>query len=506
MNNSPKNILYLRKSSEAEDRQALSLESQASELNALAVKLNISIDQTFQESKSAKAIGRPQFNEMIAFIKANPCSKILVWKLDRLARNFRDGGEIISLLQESIIAEIITPFGSYYPHDNVLTLAVEFGTANQFIRNLSEDIKRGNKTKLEKGELPGPAPLGYLDNPLTKLKTIDPVKGKFIQKAFELYSDGTYSLRMINNYLFEKGFKTRGGLSLSKAMLHKILQNPFYYGMMRRAGQLYPGKHEALITKELFDICQDILSGKSRPRKQKHFFPLRGFMTCANCGCALTSATKKGHAYYYCTNGKGNCEQHKTYLRDKLVDGLVANVLGEIKFDAEAIELAYLAAKEIIQSRGSLNHSQKSKLSQELKTAQSKLYNLVDIVSSDPSMKESLKPKILSLEADVKSILNQIARFEAAPQQDPLITLELTKKTFLQACSASLDYLNADGLKQFEMLKKLLWNLSVKDKNVQCFKLKQPYQLMAEAPKNMNLEQWCRGRDLNPHGLAAIRT
>lgn len=56
------------------------------------------------------------------------------------------------------------------------------------------------------------------------------------------------------------------------------------------------------------------------------------------------------------------------------------------------------------------------------------------------------------------------------------------------------------------MLKKLLWNLSIKDKNVQCFKLKQPYQLMAEAPKNMNLELWCRGRDLNPHGLAAIRT
>ncbi len=501
-----KTIIYCRRSSEDSTHQVLSIESQQNELLSFAEKQNIKVDKIFTESKSASSPGRPVFAEMIAFITTHKEVSLLVWKLDRLARNPVDDGTIKWLLQTKVITKIITPERTYNPEDNALISAVEFGMANQYSRDLATNIKRGNKTKLEKGELPGPAPLGYLDNPITKTKTIDPIKGPFIKKAFELYSDGTYSLRMVNSHLFEKGFKTKGGLKLSKAMLHHILQNPFYYGMMRRNGQLYQGNHEPLISKELFDTCQDVMSGKSRPRKQKHFFPLRGFMNCALCSCALTCVTKKGHAYYYCTNGKGKCEQHKTYLRDKAVDQLVASVLNEIKFDKDDIEMAYEAAKVKLQSRNNFNHSQKTELTKQLKIAQDKLSNLSDIISSDPSLKDSLKPKILSLEADIKSIHNQLTELDTKPQQDPLTTLEQTKKTFLQASNASLDYLEADTFKQFQMLKKLLWNLKLKDQTVQCYQLKQPYQLLANAPKNMNIDEWCRGRDLNPHGLAAIRT
>jgi site-specific DNA recombinase len=501
-----KNIIYCRRSSEDSNHQVLSIESQQNELLSFAEKQNIKVDKVFIESMSAKQPGRPVFAEVIDYIEKYQGATILVWKLDRLARNPVDEGKIKWLLQTKVISKIVTPERIYRPEDNALIASVEFGMANQYIRDLSTNIKRGNKTKLEKGELPGPAPLGYLDNPITKLKTIDPVKGPFIKLAFELYSDGTYSLRMVNSYLFEKGFKTKGGLKLSKAMLHTILQNPFYYGMMRRNGQLYQGKHEPLISKELFDTCQDVLAGKSRPRLQKHFFPVRGFMTCANCGCALTPVTKKGHAYYYCTNGKGNCEQHKKYLRDKAVDLLVANVLNEIKFDEDDIEMAYLAAKEKLQSQGTFNHSQKTGLTKQLKTAQDKLSNLADIISSDPSLKDSLKAKILSLEANIKSFQTQLNQLNEKPQQDPLVTLELTKKTFLQACNASFEYLDADGFKQFEMLKKLLWNLKVKDKNVQCYQFKKPYQLMAEAPKKMNIDEWCPGQESNLHALAGATT
>jgi len=485
-----KNIIYLRKSSEAEDRQALSLESQAGELKALAAKLNIRIDKAFQESKSAKAIGRPQFNEMIKFIKSNPGSKILVWKLDRLARNFRDGGEIISLLQENIIAEIITPFGNHNPNDNVLSLAVEFGTANQFVRNLSQDVKRGNRTKLEKGELPGAAPIGYLDNLLTKKKEIDPIKSVFIKKAFELYATGGYSLKEINNIVYEKGFTTKGGLKNSKAQFHHILQNPFYYGVIRRNGQLYPGQHQPIISKTLFDDVQYVLSGKSRPKKQKHFFPVRGFMFCNLCGCLLTATTKKGHAYYYCTNGKGKCLEHTKYLRDKAVDELVAETFKEIKFDEQMIEFAYRSAKAKIIHSGDNIPNQKDELAKQLKTAQDKLSNLADIISSDPQLKEALKAKILNLEADTKLIQKQILQAEAQPQQDPLVTLEQTKKAFLQACSASFDYLNADDNKKSELLKKLLWNLKIEKQKVQCYQFKAPYSLMAQSPKNLILSDW----------------
>src|ERR1700722_3079860 len=268
-------IIYCRKSSEASDRQVASIDSQKDNLLELAKRDNLAVGKTFVESMSAKQPGRPEFEKMIKLIEKNPGSIILVWKLDRLARNPVDEGKIKWLLQNKTIAKIITPERTYNPEDNALIASVEFGMANQYIRDLSANVKRGNKTKLEKGELPGPAPLGYLDNPLTKQKTIDPIKSIFIKQAFELYATGAYCLKELCNILYARGYRTKGGLRQSKSMTQHILTNSFYYGYMLRNGELYKGNHEPLISKDLFDTVQNVLSGKHRPKKQKHFFPVR---------------------------------------------------------------------------------------------------------------------------------------------------------------------------------------------------------------------------------------
>lgn len=488
-----KTITYCRKSSEAQDRQVASIDSQKDNLLALAKHSSLVISKIFTESMSAKQPGRPEFEKMIKLIEANPGSVILVWKLDRLARNPVDEGKIKWLLQNKTIAKIITPERIYHPEDNALIASVEFGMANQYIRDLSTNVKRGNKTKLEKGELPGPAPIGYLDNKLTKHKEIDQAKAPLIKECFELYATGGYCMREINNLMFQKGFKTKGGLKTSKAQLHHILTNPFYYGVIRRQEQLYPGIHQPIISKTLFDIVQDVLSGKHRSKKQKHFFPVRGFMFCYSCGCLLTASSKKGHAYYYCTNGKGNCEQHKKYLRDKKIDELVAKVLNEIKFDEEAVEIAYLAAKEKTIREAGSSHTQQDELTKKLKTTQEQLANLVKVISSDPSMANALKSQILTLEAETKSIQEQIANPKQQTLDEALMTLELTKKTFLQACSASFDYLKGDDNKKFELLKILLWNLKLENQNVQSYQFKQPFSILAKSPKKLEMREWLPG-------------
>ena len=94
-----KYIAYYRKSTEAEDRQLLSLDSQEREALSLAEKHNLTITKTFKESMSAKSSGRPLFNEMMKMIQSGKADGIICWKLDRLARNFIDGGLIIDLLQ-----------------------------------------------------------------------------------------------------------------------------------------------------------------------------------------------------------------------------------------------------------------------------------------------------------------------------------------------------------------------------------------------------------------------
>lgn len=119
-----KYILYCRKSTEGEDRQMLSLDAQERELLEIAQKYNLDVVQTFRESMSAKKEGRPIFNEMMECIKSGKADAVLCWKLDRLARNFIDGGLIIDMLQTSTIKEIRTYEGSHLPTDNVLMIAL----------------------------------------------------------------------------------------------------------------------------------------------------------------------------------------------------------------------------------------------------------------------------------------------------------------------------------------------------------------------------------------------
>jgi site-specific DNA recombinase len=492
-----KSIIYARKSSEASDRQVLSIESQRNELVSLAKTYNLKVDKIFEESKSAKQPGRPVFDELIKLIEKHPGSVLLVWKLDRLARNPKDEGTIKWLLQTNVIAKIITPERTYNPEDNTLISGVEFSMAAQYSIDLAKNVKRGNKTKLEKGELPGAAPIGYLDNKLTKLKEVDPIRSPLIQQAFELYATGRYSLKEVNNLIYDKGLRTKGGNKLSRAELHRIFQNPFYMGIISRIGQRFQGVHPPIISKTLFDNVQDVLCNRHHPKIQKHFFPVRGFITCHNCGCLYTATKKKGFIYYYCTNGKGQCEQHKKYINQDLADGLVAKVLREINFSEEEVEVAYLAARERTLKQGSGFEAQKDELAKLQKIEADKLSNLVKIISTDPGLKDTLKAEILNLEANIKSIDQQIFQLDNQTLERKLLTLEQTKKAFLQACSARIDYLKGNDNKKSHLLNSLLWNCSVENQNVQSFKLKQPFQVMAERPKNMEISDWLGRLDSN---------
>ena len=155
---------------------------------------------------------------------------MLVWKLVRLARNPKDEGTIKWLLQTNVISKIITPERTYNPEDNTLISGVEFSMAAQYSIDLSKNVKRGNKTKLEKGELPGKAPIGYTNNPITRKIDIDPIKSVFIQQLFELYSTGGYSLRDVAEIMFNKGFKSKTGKQHSKAMMqHLLTTTPTYH-------------------------------------------------------------------------------------------------------------------------------------------------------------------------------------------------------------------------------------------------------------------------------------
>ena len=160
----PEYLIYCRKSSEAEDRQVLSIESQTREMEQLAAKLNITIAGVLTESKSAKAPGRPVFNAMMQRVYRGEIVGIICWKLDRLARNPIDGGSIIWAIKQHGI-KVITPMQNFTREDdNIILMYIEFGMAQKYVDDLSKNVKRGLKTKIENGWFPGVAPAGYLNH------------------------------------------------------------------------------------------------------------------------------------------------------------------------------------------------------------------------------------------------------------------------------------------------------------------------------------------------------
>lgn len=150
-------FLYARKSTDTEDKQVLSIDAQLVELRALARRDGLDVADEFVEKRSAKTPGRPVFEEMIRRVERGEANGILCWKIDRLSRNPVDSGRISWMLQQGTIAKIITHDRAYLPHDNVLLMSVEFGMANQYVRDLSVNVTRGLRAKARMGIYPSSA-------------------------------------------------------------------------------------------------------------------------------------------------------------------------------------------------------------------------------------------------------------------------------------------------------------------------------------------------------------
>ena len=348
-------FIYCRKSSEDEDRQILSIESQTNELTSLASRLNLPVEKIFSEAQSAKEPGRPIFDAMMKRVYRGEAKGIICWKLDRLARNPIDGAAVIWALKQSGI-EIITPNQTYRQgDDNTILMYIEFGMAQKYIDDLSRNVKRGNKTKLEKGEWLGPAPLGYLNHtdPLTKENTLIVDKERFpiIRKMWDLLLTQSYSVRqtvdIANN---EWGLRTRktrkrGGRTIGVSVGYKIFTNPFYCGLMVRREGEFPHRYKKMVTSGEFDRVQIILGRKGKPRRKTHEFAFTGMIRCGECGCLITAEDKikinkkaktiRDYTYYHCTKRKKGVKCSQPYLEVKELEKQIDNYLKKIQISEE---------------------------------------------------------------------------------------------------------------------------------------------------------------------------
>ncbi len=324
-----KYFLYARKSSEAEDRQILSIEAQISELKAKYD--NLDIVEVLQEAKSAKKPGRKVFNDMLWRIQKGEAQGILTWKLDRLSRNPKDGGDIQWMLQQSVIQNIQTFDKAYLPTDNVVLMAIELGIANQFIRDLSNNVRRGLKFRTEKGLTSGVAPIGYINTMNLSGEHLikqDPDRFNMIRKMWDLMLTGSYSVPQIleianKDWAFKtlRRYKT-GGKSVSRSTLYKMFTNPFYYGTFeypKRSGNWIIGSYERMITKQEFDRVQILLGRKSKPAPHTRTFAFTGLIQCGECEGQITAEAKNQMICSKCKfkfgyENKNSCPKCQTHI------------------------------------------------------------------------------------------------------------------------------------------------------------------------------------------------
>ncbi len=481
---SPRYFIYARKSSESDERQVQSIPVQIKILTELArdFKLKV-VGQPFVETRSAKEPeGRPIFEEMMARIEAGEADGIIAWKIDRLSRNPIDSARIQWKLQEEVIQSIQTVGREYCPDDNALILSVESSMANQYIRDLSKNVKRGLNSKVDKGWRPGSVPHGYLNTKFPERGTNYIIKDErdflIIRRVWDMMLSGCYGpeeiLDTLNN---EWGFRTRrtkrrGGDPLSKSGLYRMVTNPFYAGWLAYGDVFKKGEHEPMITDAEFDRVQVLLGRYGKPRPQRYEYAYPGRITCGECGGFVSATFKekyikskdevRTYVLYYCTTARRHpdkCSQdHYTNLNsiEKRIEEELASVTILPEFHEYALDVLEEMASEEHVAMKAVEDKRQGTL-KTLKTRQEELLNmrLKGLLDDEEylAQKKQIKSETAKIEAGLKQ-----------PQNGKGSWVELTKETFDYALYAHRKFLNGGPKVRREVLEGLAGlNCSLKD-------------------------------------------
>jgi len=324
--------LYARKSSESDERQAMSIESQVNEMTKIAERDNLYVKETLKESHSAKTSGmRPIFNQLLAGLRSGRFNAILTWAPDRLSRNAGDLGMLVDLMDANRLVQIKT-FSTVFsnnPNEKFL-LMILCSQAKLENDNKSVNVRRGIRNKCEMGWRPGSAPLGYMNRSFGGIRDIivDKERALIVREVFEKVAYMYHSGRMAKVFMDKSGFTTKTGKKITLSMIYLMLRNSFYYGKFEfpeGSGKWYKGAHEPIITKEVFDDVQTELGVPRVYKWGNKVFAFKGIFKCYNCGSGVVGEEKlrklkyggtRRHVYYHCSRTRDHsCKE--PYLEER---------------------------------------------------------------------------------------------------------------------------------------------------------------------------------------------
>lgn len=456
-------VLYARKSTEDSSKQIQSIDDQKKYWKDVVDREGLKIIDTISESKSAKEpYVREGFKELIRLIESGKVNAVLVWKFDRLSRNPIDTATLQYLLQKRKLLCIRTCERTYLPEDNALLMAVEGGMSNQYVRDLSANVKRGVHSKAEKGHFPNIPPIGYLNSKLrdkgNECILVDEDRFPIIRKGWDLILTGNYTIPKVYDILVnEYGLRTPnrkklGGRKPALSYFYHMFNNIFFTGQFEYGGKTYVGKHKAMITTEEFERVQVIIGNRAKPRSHTLEFAYNGIMHCPDCGGMITATEKKKfvkstkdiakYVYYHCTRRIRKPDGTKCqtkYIPVADIEKQFINILDQHQIDQDFYDLALEVLKDNHQDESLQREVVHKNFLQNRADVQRKLDNALQFLLDGTITKSEYERNKLVLDKELQRIDAKIRDHDNNASTDRKITenaihfLKYAKDVFTQS-------------------------------------------------------------------------
>lgn len=428
--------LYIRVSTDEQADKGYSQRDQEERLRRFCSQNNFTVGNVIYEDHSAKSFNRPEWKKLLTELKkrSSKTNVILFTKWDRFSRNAGDAYQMISILSKLGVElqAVEQPLDLSIP-ENKMMLAIYLAAPEVENDRRALNVFYGMRRAVKEGRVMGKAPFGYANKITENGKKYIAIKEPEATKmkwAFNELSKGIYASNSIRTKINESLRK-----SVSRTSFHIAIRNPIYCGKVfvpkhkDEEACFVEGQHEPLISEELFDKVQEILDGKKRPQRPntkitvQENFPLRGFLTCPNCGKTITASASRGrnnrYYYYHCNSTCGFRE------RAELVNKVFEEGLMTFEMNAPVKKYLKMLLTENYQNFINNPLKEKKKISDEIDSLNNKLSFarnkfLSEIIDDDEylEIKRECKERISKLEEELnKSSIPQINNIDKLLEQ-----------------------------------------------------------------------------------------
>lgn len=470
-----KAVIFARVSTKDQE-EGHSLDAQVIQALNYATENDLPVVKQFKIIESSTKGKRPEFKQMIDFIRSSKDKiAVLAYNTDRLQRDFDEQSLELKSLVNQDKAEIHfistrQKITSKADSSAKFRYGLDVLLANDYANRISDNVKRSNQKKLEEGTILGDSPLGYLNKPRIDKKKekvyvyLDPDRSEFVKSIFEKYATGQYSMAEIRDIITEEGLRSKKGFKISKSQVEKILQSPFYYGYMEYNGLLYKHVYPRLISKELFDECQNVRAGrkKTKYKRTEKPFILKGLLKCKHCDCSYSPELKKEkYVYMRPTKSKGECA-YCFHLSEEKILIQIENVLKGMHIPEKILTQIN---EELRKSSNQEFQSQKQetkKLQDEYEKVQIRIKNARDLLLDAQITKAEYDEIIIDLQVRRQNLDVKIAKLTNADDE-----FNKTISTIFSLTSRSYELFKSSELDEKRRIITILFpNLLVDGKNL----------------------------------------